>query len=61
MGTVELLQHQEKACWSAYLATSQRADLDQWRKALGRLNDELQHRARLLNEAVRTSAGSYRP
>jgi hypothetical protein len=52
MGLVELLQHQEKACWDTYVITGKLEDLAVWRKALGQLNDELQHRVRLLTARI---------
>lgn len=48
----------ERAAWNVYCQTQSSADLDLWRKKLQVLNDEMEHRTRLLAQSVRASGRS---
>jgi len=52
MTSVEFLRHAEAAAWSKFSASRTNEDLQAWRDALQALNDELQHRARILQTSA---------
>jgi cell division FtsZ-interacting protein ZapD len=53
--SIEVVQETERRLWLHYLKTQRSADLNAWRHALQVLNDELEHRTRLLADRVHTA------
>lgn len=52
---LEMAQLRERSAWAKYTASQNVDDLVAWRRTLGVLNAELEHRTRILAEHVRTS------
>lgn len=55
MSTAEHFSRQERDAWLKYSETQTSENLADWRRKLQLLNDELEHRTRLLAERVRES------
>lgn len=55
MSPADIASLRERAAWRRYCESQSLEDLTAWRKALQVLNDELEHRTRLLHQQVKVA------